>query len=68
MNKYKDWPYHYRGWRYWLEGFYMWLGKRLPPGLVFYAAVQLSDFAQEHDLPSYELAEILSAWMVEKTP
>lgn len=60
------WPYYHRGWRYLLEGFYIWLGKRLPPGLVFYASVQFNDFAFEHDMPDYHLCEIQSAWLDEK--
>ncbi len=61
-----QWPYYHRGWRYLLEGFYIWLGKRLPPGLVFYASIQLYDFAYEHDLPTNDLADIHSAWLGEK--
>lgn len=57
--------YHH-GWRYWLESLYMWLGKRLPPGLVFYATHQLVEFAEERGMRTYDILEAQSDWLIEK--
>lgn len=58
--------YANRGWRYWREGLYIWLGKRLPAGLVFRAASQLRDFADERGLSTLDIVEAQSEWLREK--
>lgn len=60
--------YYYRGMRWLLEGFYIWLGKRLPAGLVFHATNQLVRFADEKELPTYDILEAQSYWLTEKMP
>jgi hypothetical protein len=49
-----------------LEGFYIWFGKRMPPGMVFYATHQLVEYARENNMETDAILEAQSNWLIDK--
>lgn len=54
--------YYNRGWRYWREGLYMWIADRLPADIVSRVAMRLILFADERNLRSSDIANVVSYW------